>query len=103
MRIHRVPLEDRIRIGAELRAGRYAGRGERAVLARGLAVTVRELWNWEHRLPGKVGRPPRPDALVREATEACRAVLEAQGYGTWWKKIWHATGRRYTKTLVQEC
>lgn len=73
------------------------------MLARGLAVTVRELWNWEHRPPGKVGRPPRPDALVREATAACRAVLEAQGYGTWWKKVWHATGRRYTKTLVQEC
>jgi hypothetical protein len=48
MRPHPVPLEERIRIGAELRAGRYAKRGERAVLARAFAVTVRDLWNWEH-------------------------------------------------------
>lgn len=73
------------------------------MLARGYAVTVRELWNWEHHPPGKLGRPPRPDALVQAAMAECRAVLDAQGYGTWWKKVWAATGGRYSKTLVQEC
>lgn len=103
MRRHRVPLEDRIRIGTELRAGRYAGRGERAVLARALGMTVRQMHNWAHRPPGRPGRPPDPDLLVLEATVACRAVLEDQGYGTWWRTVWEALRGRFSKYRVQEC
>lgn len=103
MRPHPVPLEERIRIGAELRAGRYSKRGERAVLARAFAVTVRDLWNWEHHTPGEAGRPRDPDALVAEAMEACRGVLEDLGYDTWWKTVWGALRERYSMYRVQQC
>ena len=103
MRRHRVPLEDRLRIGAELREGRYAGRGQRTVLARALSMTVRQMHNWEHGSPGRVGRPPDPPQLVAAATEACRAVLEAQRYGVGWEKVWNLLGGRFSKYRVQEC
>jgi hypothetical protein len=73
------------------------------VLARAFAVTVRDLWNWEHIPQREAGRPPDPDALVAEAMAQCRAVLEAQGHGTWWKKVWEALGGRLSKYRVQEC
>ena len=103
MRQHRVPLEDRLLIGAELREGRYAGRGERSVLARALSMTVRQMHNWEHGSPGRVGRPPDPPQLVAEAMEACRRVLEAQRYGVGWSKVWDALDGRFSKYRVQEC
>lgn len=102
-RAHPVPLEERLRIGADLRAGRYARRGERAVLARGLAVTVRDLWNWEHLPQGRPGRPRRSEALVRAAMADCRAEMERQGYGVRWSKVHEGLGRRYSTALVQEC
>jgi hypothetical protein len=73
------------------------------VLARGYAVTVRDLWNWEHGTPGTPGRPPDPEALVREAMEACRAVLEDQKYGVGWRKVWELLGGGLSKYRVQEC
>ena len=73
------------------------------MLARGHAVTVRDLWNWEHGTPGEPGRRPDPPQLVAEAMEACRRVLEEQRYGVGWRKVWKMLDGRFSKYRVQEC
>ncbi len=96
-----VPLATRVRLGAELREGRYDGQGERAVLARGYAVTVRDLWNWEHLPQGKPGRRPRAPEVVEAAMAACRTVLAGLRYHVGWRKVHDAV--RLPKALVQKC
>lgn len=97
----RTPVATRERVGELLRRG-VSAEGRR-LLAEEHGVSLRTLWNWEHLRPGKAGRRPHPREVVEEATEACRAVLEDQGYATWWKTVWGMLGGRFSKYRVQEC
>ena len=97
----RTPREVRERVGALLRRG--ASDEVRRALAEEHGVNLRTLWNWEHRPAGRAGRPPHPREIVERATEACRGVLEEQGYGTWWKTVWSMLGGRFTRYRVQAC
>ena len=101
MRRRRVSPESRERVVRMLRAGVSAA--VRRALAEEHGVTLRTLRNWLRRPPGRAGRPPQRPELVREATEACRMVLEEQRYGVGWEKTWRLLGGRFTKYRVQEC
>lgn len=101
MRRRRVSPAEREKVVRMLRRGVSAQ--VRRALAEEHGVDPRTLRNWLRRPPGRAGRPPASQEHVQEASEACRAVLEEQGYGTWWKIVWEALGRKYSKYRVQEC
>lgn len=73
---------DSKRVATQLRT-REIRRKERRAVATSHGVTVRTLWNWEHRDPTatlpKWGRKPHSPQAHRDAYHAVRIVMKAQG------------------------
>ena len=69
-------------------------------IAGSLQVTVRTLWNWEHRHPGRAGRRPHPPEAHRSALWAVARQMRLQGQ-VGWRPVCRALGRDVPVVLVQ--
>jgi hypothetical protein len=82
----KVSVEDREEAAAMLREG--LGEEGRRVLRRQHKRSERTLRYWKTHPVRPRGRPPRPEALVAEAMEACRHELRYQGPQVGWEKVY---------------
>ena len=66
-------------------------------------MTVRTLWNWEHKEPRRRGRPPHDAAARLSARRLVSAEWRRQGRSAGWRPIAKALEGRVPVRLVQEC
>ena len=64
-------------------------------------VRVRTLHDWEHKQPGRLGRPPTPAPVRRAAYRSVVRDWERQGRSAGWRPVAAALGARVSTYLVQ--
>lgn len=66
-----------------------------------MTVSVRTLHDWEHKDPGRLGRPPTPARACRAAYRAVLRDWKRQGRGAGWRPVAAALGGRVSTYRVQ--
>ena len=74
---------------------------DRTALAEALGVSVRTLWNWAHREPKKIGRPPAAPEVRLLALSETKREWEKQGYTSGWRPLRISLGSSVPLRLIQ--